>query len=305
MTDHERAFEDHRVFLRGLAYRMTGSLTEAEDLLQDAFLKWRSVTDVVGNPRAYLSTLMTRLCLDWLKSARVTREAYVGPWLPEPVLDEGSLLPDASSELAHDISLALMLALERLSPLERAAFLLHDVFDVDFAEIAQTLGKSEPACRQLARRARTHLRESRPRRRPTDGETERVLGAFARAVSGDFDALRDVLTEDATFYADGGGRVPAATLPIVGRDDIVRFLTGVLAKFRSWYATEPPTPASEDLVWRPVVINGMPGFVMSFGGRVLQTLALDIQDGRIAALYATRNPDKLTGVTARFGASSN
>jgi RNA polymerase sigma-70 factor (ECF subfamily) len=304
MTDHERAFEDHRVFLRGLAYRMIGSLTEAEDLLQDAFLKWRGVTDV-ENPRAYLSTMMTRLCLDWLKSARVTREAYVGPWLPEPVLDEGSLLPDASSELAHDISLALMLALERLSPLERAAFLLHDVFDVDFAEVAQTLGKSEPACRQLARRARTHLCESRPRRRPTDVETERVLGAFARAVSGDFDALRDVLTEDATFYADGGGRVPAATLPIVGRDNIVRFLAGVLAKFRSWYATEPPTPAAEDLVWRPVVINGMPGFVMSYGGRVLQTLALDLQDGMVTALYATRNPDKLTAVTARFGAPSN
>lgn len=305
MSDQESVFEEHRVFLRGLAYRMTGSLSEAEDLLQDAYLKWRGVTDVVDNPRAYLSTMMTRLCLDWLKSARVTRESYVGPWLPEPVLDESSLLPDASSELAQDISVALLLALERLSPLERAAFLLHDVFDVDFEEIAQTLGRTEQACRQLARRARTHLHESRPRRRPTDTETERILGAFARAVSGDIGALRDVLTEDATFFADGGGRAPAATVPIVGREKIVKFLEAVLAKFHSYYGIEPAALGSDALTWRPVVINGMPGFVLSVRGQVMQTMALDIREGLIENVYVTRNPDKLTRVTARPGTASN
>jgi RNA polymerase sigma-70 factor (ECF subfamily) len=296
--DRTAIFEEHRVFLRGLAYRMTGSLADAEDLLQDAYLKWRGVTATVENPRAYLSKLMTRICLDWLKSARVTRETYVGPWLPEPVLDERSLSPDSSSELAHDISVALMLALERLNPMERAAFLLHDVFDVDYAEVAETLAKSEEACRQLATRARAHLREGRPRRRPTETEAERVLQAFAHALSGDFEALTHVLAEDAMFYADGGGRVPAAMLPIAGRESIVRFLKMVLAKHHSRYAAGPGAAAAGELLWRPVTINGMPGFVLVFGGDVMQTLAFDIDAGLVTGLYAVRNPDKLRRVTA-------
>lgn len=291
-------FEQHRVYLRGLAYRMTGSLADAEDLLQEACLRWQEVTEPVENPRAYLSKLVTNLCLDWLKSARVLRESYIGTWLPEPVLDEHALLPDASTELAEDISVALMLALERLSPLERAAFLLHDVFDVDYSEVAQTLSKSQDACRQLTARARSHLQDDRPRRRPSDNEAQRVLMAFGRARLGDMSALLTVLAEDAVFYSDGGGRVPAATVPIHGRDNIVRFFEAVMKKFY------PPTLGGPDQVnpnapeWRPAMINGMPGVVGTVGGHVIQTLAFDIQDGVVRAMYAVRNPDKLKRVAS-------
>lgn len=289
-------FEQHRVYLRGLGYRMTGSLADSEDLLQEAYLRWQQVTEPVENARAYLSKLMTNLCLDWLKSARVVRESYIGTWLPEPVLDEGALMPDASTELAQDVSVALMLALERLSPLERAAFLLHDVFDVDYADVAETLSKSEDACRQLAARARSHLQDDRPRRRPSDREAERVLMAFGQARLGDISALRAVLAEDAVFYTDGGGRVPSAIMPIRGREDIVRFLDGVMRKFYPLKldGTDRPNPDAPE--WRPAWINGLPGVVGRVRGRVMQTLAFDIQDGEIKAAYAIRNPDKLRRV---------
>jgi RNA polymerase sigma-70 factor (ECF subfamily) len=291
-------FEQHRVYLRGLGYRMTGSLADSEDLLQEAFLRWRQVTEPVENARAYLSKLMTNLCLDWLKSARVVRESYIGTWLPEPVLDEGALMPDASTELAQDVSVALMLALERLSPLERAAFLLHDVFDVDYADVAETLSKSEDACRQLAARARSHLQDDRPRRRPSDREAERVLMAFGQARLGDVSALRAVLAEDAVFYTDGGGRVPSAIMPIRGREDIVRFLDGVMRKFYppTLDGTDRPNPDAPE--WRPAWINGLPGVVGRVRGKVMQTLAFDIQDGEIKAAYAIRNPDKLQRVAS-------
>lgn len=290
-------FEQHRVYLRGLGYRMTGTLADSEDLLQEAFLRWRQVTEPVENARAYLSKLMTNLCLDWLKSARVVRESYIGTWLPEPVLDEGALMPDASTELAQDVSVALMMALERLSPLERAAFLLHDVFDVDYADVAETLSKSEEACRQLAARARSHLQDDRPRRRPSDREAERVLMAFGRARLGDVSALRAVLAEDAVFYTDGGGRVPSAIMPIRGREDIVRFLDGVMRKFYPpTLGADRPNPDAPE--WRPAWINGLPGVVGRVRGKVMQTLAFDIQDGEIKAAYAIRNPDKLQRVAS-------
>jgi RNA polymerase sigma-70 factor (ECF subfamily) len=267
---------------------MTGSLADAEDLLQEAFLKWRRVDEPVENPRAFLAKLVTRLCLDWLKSARARRETYVGPWLPEPVLDAGSVAIETNSELAHDISVALLLALERLSPLERTAFLLHDVFDVDYAEVAEILSRSEVACRQLAARARTHLRTERPRYRPTPSEVERVQSAFAAAASGDLAALRNVLAEDAVFYTDGGGRVAAATRPIQGRERILRFVQGILAKF----------PRLAELRSRVVEINGLPGIVLLHGDRVEQTLAFDVRDAELHTVYAVRNPDKLARVAA-------
>lgn len=279
----EVVFEQHRAYLKGLAYRMVGSLSEIDDLLQEAELKWCQVDAVVDNPKAYLSKLLTRLCLDHLKSARVRREQYVGPWLPEPVLDEASVRPDASHELAQDISFALMLALERLSPLERAAFLLHDVFDVDYRDVAETLLKSEDACRQLAARARAHLRDDKPRHKPTPEETRRVLMAFAAAASGDMKPLEGVLAADAVFYSDGGGRVAAATRPVLGRDRIVRFVAGVLSKSYKCSTIQS----------RPAQINGLPGVVLSVNGKVLQTLAFDIRDGALDAIYAVRNPDKL------------
>jgi RNA polymerase sigma-70 factor (ECF subfamily) len=266
---------------------MMGSLSESEDVLQEAYLRWCSVTEEVRNPQAYLSTLVTRLCLDWLQSARARRETYVGTWLPEPVVDVGTVRLDANTELAQDVSVALLLALERLSPLERAAFLLHDVFDEDYASIANTLSKSEEACRQLAARARVHVRNERPRHRPTRDESTRILNAFLAARRGDTRSLETVLAEDATLYSDGGGRVLAARKPIRGKNRILRFLSGLARK----YEHDVPLEASTQ------TINGLPGLLLSQNGIVVQTLAFDIREGRLTTIFAVRNPDKLAHVS--------
>ncbi len=284
-------FEQHRVYLRGLAYRMTGSLADAEDLLQEAYLRYRN-SDVgeVHDPRAYLSKLVTRLCLDQLKSARVRRETYVGPWLPEPVLDLAGVTSN-ETELAHDVSVALLMALERLSPLERAAFLLHDVFGLDYDGVAEAMGKSVAACRKLAERARGHVREARPRYRPSAEESTRVVTAFFDAVkSGDPMALGAVLTEDAVMYSDGGGKVPAALLPVFGRDKVARFFTGFTRRI----------PAS--WTFRVTEINGLPGLVIEDNGTPIQTSAFELQGGAIRAIYTVRNPDKLKSISATLPA---
>src|SRR3569623_216401 len=215
--------EPHRAFLVRLAYRMLGSIAEAEDIVQDAFLRWQATpTDDVIAPRAYLARIVSRLCLDRMKSAQARRETYVGTWLPDPV----SVLPSESR--ANDLSVALLLTLERLSPLERAAFLLHDVFDMDYADVASTLDRSEAACRQLAARAREHVRDARPRYAPNPVATERLGDAFLRAATtGDVAPITAMLAEDAILYTDGGGKRHAALNPIYGRDKILRFLTGV------------------------------------------------------------------------------
>lgn len=282
------AFERHVRLLRGLAYRFTGSLSETDDLLQEARLRWLGVSEEVRHERAYLCRLVTRLALDHLKSARVQREVYAGPWLPEPVLDSDSVGVDAeaSHELAHDISVALMLTLERLSPLERAAFLLHDVFDVEYREIADTLGKEEAAVRQLAARGRARVRDERPRYQPTPEESDRVLLAFFRAVSsGDAGALLECLAPDVVFTSDGGGRVAAARLPVFGADRVSRLLLGLA---RKW-------PASTS--GRRAQVNGLPGAVLFPAPGECQTLALRIEQGRIREIYSVRNPDKLRHVS--------
>jgi RNA polymerase sigma-70 factor (ECF subfamily) len=284
----DRVFEAHRAHLRGVAYRMIGSLSEAEDVLQEAYLRWQGVAEPVSNPRGYLSTLVTRLCIDWLKSARARRETYVGTWLPEPVVDANAVRLDSPSELAEDISVALLLALERLSPLERAAFLLHDVFDVDYAAIAPVLSRSEEACRQLAARGRAHVRGGRARYRPTDAESERLLKAFLAATSGDTRVLQDVLAEDAIFYSDGGGRVTAALKPIFGRSNILRFLAGIARKNAGTWRLEA----------RRVDVNGLPGLVLTSEGHVVQTLAFEFDDrGILRAIFGVRNPEKLGHVS--------
>ncbi len=284
MPNETDEFEQYRAYLRGLAYRMTGSLADAEDLVQDAYLRWQSRTPgEVQHPRAYLAKLVTRLCLDQLKSARARRESYVGPWLPEPVLDSDQLSTDSAAELAQDISVALMLALERLSPLERAAFLLHDVFDLDYPEVAQAIGRQPAACRKLVERARSNVRAERPRYRPTPEESTRWLRAFRNAVqSRDAAELGALLAEDAVLYSDGGGRVPAALRPICGRDKIVRFFLGTTKRLPSDRWTS-----------RPVEINGLPGVVLEERGIPFQTIALELDGARIVAIYTVRNPDKL------------
>jgi RNA polymerase sigma-70 factor (ECF subfamily) len=292
ISEAAQAFEPLRRRLTGLAYRMLGSLADAEDIVQEAYVRWHGADRTsVADPRAYLSRVVTRLCLDQLRSARARRETYVGPWLPEPVLDETALAADALNEYADDLSIALMLTLERLSPLERAAFLLHDVFDVDFPEIAQALERTEAACRQLAARARAHVREQRPRFAPSANEVARLVGAFFAAVrAGDLPRLKEILAEDAVFHTDGGGKRNAALNPIRGRDKIIRFLAG-LAKKR--VLTLPQFVL-------PTRLNGMPGFIFVDGEGQIETLVLDILGERIAALYGIRNPNKLARISAWY-----
>ena len=220
----------HRGRLLGLAYRMLGSRSDAEDVVQDAYLRFAGAQDV-HNAEAFLVTVVTRLCLDRLKSARAQREVYVGPWLPEPVFDAEGLSADAATELADDLSFALLLALDRLSPMERAAFLLHDVFDTPFSEIAAMLDRTEAACRQLATRARRAVRDERPAPAATPDNHARLLQAFGEAVaSGDVARLAELLREDAVAITDGGGRKTAARNPIQGADKIARFFIGLAAK---------------------------------------------------------------------------
>lgn len=273
----EQKFEPHRRYLQGLAYRMLGSVSDAEDIVQEAFLRWsRADRSTVIEPRAFLTRTVTRLCLDQLKSARARRELYVGTWLPEPVAVSGS------DELGKDLSIALLLTLERLSPLERAAFLLHDVFDVDYAAVAETLDRSEEACRQLAVRAREHVRSERPRFEPARDAEERLVTAFQSSiVSGDPSGLSQLLAEDAIFYSDGGGKRLAALNPIYGREKIARFFAGIAAK-------RGPYPGAVERA----ELNGQPGLVLR-GPEGIETLVLDIVAERIVAVYAVRNPDKL------------
>lgn len=273
----------------GLAYRMLGSREDAEDVLQDAWLRFSAAHDV-RNAEAYLVTTVTRLCLDKLKSAPARREIYVGPWLPEPVLDAEALSPHAATELADDLSFALLLALDRLSPLERAAFLLHDVFDAPFAEVAATLERSEAACRQLAARARKAVRDARPVPPAPPPQHERLLAAFAAAVaSGDVGGLAALLREDAIALTDGGGKKIAALNPIRGADRIARFFTGLARKLLA---------AGSGFRVEPAYINGASGLLLFLDGGLDQTLSIAVEDDRIVAIYAVRNPEKLQGVLA-------
>jgi len=278
------AFETHRRALMGLAYRMLGSRAEAEDVVQDAYLRWHTTDHAaINEPRRYLGTVVTRLCLDRMKSAQARREIYVGQWLPEPVVDE-AFDDDTAGDLAHDISVALMLVLERLSPLERASFLLHDVFGVDFAEVSRTLGRGEAACRQLAARAREHIEAGRPRFAASREEGHRLAAAFYRAAaSGDLQALRQILAEDVVLYTDGGGKRVAALNPIYSADKVLRFLDGVARKGASFNTTQV----------RAAIVNGLAGFVLREEDGSIDTMAFEHCDGRIAAIYVTRNPDKL------------
>src|SRR4051812_38299152 len=274
----------HRGRLLGLAYRMLGSRSDAEDVVQDAYLRFAGAQDV-HNAEAFLVTVVTRLCLDHLKSARAQREVYVGPWLPEPVFDAEGLSPDAASELADDLSFALLLALDRLSPLERAAFLLHDVFDTPFSEIAAMLDRSEAACRQLATRARRAVRDERPLPAATPDNHARLLMAFGEAVtSGNVGQLAELLREDAVAITDGGGRKTAARHPIVGADKIARFFIGLAAK-----------NAGHDNRIEPAMINGAIGALLYLDGELDLTISMVIsgETNRIAAIYIVRNPDKL------------
>ncbi|HVK77778.1 MAG TPA: RNA polymerase sigma-70 factor [Kofleriaceae bacterium] len=277
--DALEGFEAHRALLFGIAYRMLGSAADADDILQEARLRWLAAPWAdVHDVRAYLVTIVSRLCLDHLGSARVRREQYVGPWLPEPI----ATAPDADPE---SLSMAFLLLLERLSPAERAAFLLSEVFDYTHAEVAATLGKSEEACRQLAARARRHVREGRARS-VDRAEHARVLGAFVVAcASGDLAALERLLADDVVVRSDGGGRARAARRPVVGRHRVVRLLVGLTRKGGAHARVEP------------CEVNGLPAVRVREDGVVTSVISLDLQEGRIAAVFIVRNPDKLARVS--------
>jgi RNA polymerase sigma-70 factor (ECF subfamily) len=291
------SFEPHRQRLLGLAYRMLGSMADAEDAVQEAYLRWHAADrDGVLDPRAFLMTTTARICLDMLTSARARREEYVGPWLPEPVVDTAALAPDSRAELAEDLSIALLLTLDRLSPLERAAFLLHDVFDFSFSEVADTLERSEAACRQLAARARAHVREVRPRGATAQpaGSSEmnakhaQLISAFVAATrSGDLQALMQLLASDVRVVTDGGGKAAAPLNVIEGADRAARLLVGATRK--GW---------REDFTLRFATMNGLPGVIVDGREGPVQTAAFEIEEGAIRALYIVRNPDKLRHLAA-------
>ena len=277
-TDAAARFAPLRPRLTRIAYRMLGSVADAEDVVQDAFLRWMGADhDAVREPEAFLRRIVTRLCLDQLKSARVRRETYVGPWLPEPLVEDGDEDPD-------DITLPLMLALERLSPLERAAFLLHDVFGLGFEEVAATIGRDTAACRQLAARARGHVRAARPRYRMDAARGLEIANAFFTASrSGDMGALGAMLAQDVSLHSDGGGKRPATVRPALGFAQVMQVHKALGVLFGKYGST----------LLRTCRINGLPGFVTREADGEIQTTALAIEDGRISAIYVMRNPDKL------------
>jgi RNA polymerase sigma-70 factor (ECF subfamily) len=274
--DAAESFNPLRPKLMRVAYRMLGSVADAEDVVQEAFIRWMATDrSVVRIAEAFLRSTVTRLCLDQLKSARRQRETYVGPWLPDPVVEEDE---------QDDVTLPLMLALERLSPLERAAFLLHDVFGLGFDEIAATIQRDEAACRQLAARARTHVREARPRFQVEKQRGLALAEAFFNASrSGDMTALGAMLAADVSVHADGGGKRPAAMEPIVGFAAVMAFHESLAEQFAK----------NGSKLVRTGLVNGLPGFITLEADGELQTTALDIEDGKVVAIYVVRNPDKL------------
>jgi RNA polymerase sigma-70 factor (ECF subfamily) len=296
MSDPAASFEPYRPRLRGLAYRMLGSMADAEDAVQETYVRWHGADrDTVSEPRAFLMTTTARICLDMLKSARARREEYVGPWLPEPIIDSSALAPDTRTELSEDLSFALLLTLDRLSPLERAAFLLHDVFDFSFGEVAAALGRTEAACRKLAVRARGHVCELRPRGAAgpsirsgeIDANHARLLTAFAAATqSGDLETLTQLLASDVRVVTDGGGKVRAALDVVEGADRVAQFLIEASRKRPdSWWRS--------DFTMRLATINGLPGVIVEAPEGAAQTAAFEIASDVIHAIYVVRNPDKL------------
>jgi RNA polymerase sigma-70 factor (ECF subfamily) len=282
------AFEAQRPRLIRLAYRMLGSMAEAEDVAQDAWLRWQGADrSAIADPPAWLVRVATRLSIDRLRADKARRAAYRGPWLPEPLVED---IAEDPLERAEEVSVAFLLALERLSPLERAVFLLHDVFETDYPDVAETLHRSEAACRQLAARAREHVRQAQPRFQVARDDAARLATAFMEAARrNDLASLRSLLAEDAVMITDGGGKRGAALRPLVGREDVLGFIGGLFWR-QGW-------PAGAQLL-RLAHINGAPGAILKTADG-LSTIAFEPDgEGRIGAIYVVRNPDKLRALEA-------
>lgn len=281
------SFVAQRARLTAIAYRMLGSAADAEDVVQEAYLRWRDRNDrVVDSSSSYLATIVVRLCIDELRSARARRETYVGPWLPEPVIvdDAG---PAAAAELADSLSMAFLILLEELAPVERAAFLLHDVFDYRYDEIATMLERQEPACRQLVSRARHRVGERKHRFDVDEKSGRELADRFMEAcATGDVAGLLDVFAEDVVVWTDGGGKVKAARNPIYGAAKSSRFLVAIAQT----------VPATAEI--RPVRVNGHVGYVFVDDGVVTTALSFDIDEARIVGVHAITNPEKLRHLNA-------
>ncbi|MGB3808551.1 MAG: RNA polymerase sigma factor SigJ [Parvibaculum sp.] len=291
----EAIFARHRARVFAIAYRFTGTVSDAEDVVQETWLRWNGIdTSEIRSPEAWLTTAAGRLGLDHLRRLRARRETYVGPWLPEPIVEAASdrhePTPEENLSLADDISMALLHMLERLAPEERAAFLLHEAFDYDYGELATILGKSQAACRQIVSRARRRVSDDRPRFHASARDHERLAAAFSHALAAeDSNALITCLQRDAILYSDGGGKAAAALNPIYSADHIARFFTGIKKKF------------ALPLDTMFVSINGEPGFALLHEGKMHSLLSIDVEDGRIATIYIMRNPDKLARAAETLG----
>ncbi|MEM8808875.1 MAG: RNA polymerase sigma-70 factor [Cyanobacteria bacterium P01_G01_bin.38] len=293
-TDRLEDFNQYRSLLFAIAYRMLGSVMDAEDMVQEAFLRWQPTPgQTIKSTKAYLTTIVTRLCIDRLRSARVQREQYVGSWLPEPIVKESSTEkpinsitdPMATAELADSLTMAFLVLLERLSPLERAIFLLREAFGYDYNEIGQIVEKNAANCRQIARRARQHLANQRPRFQASPQQQEQLTQKFMRASrQGDLQGLLDLLADDITLWSDGGGQVVATLKPLHGATKIARFLRAIHRRYHK-RGLEFDVELAQ--------VNGQPGIIYTSDGTIESVVAVDINDNRIQSLYFVRNPDKL------------
>jgi RNA polymerase sigma-70 factor (TIGR02957 family) len=296
--DAVRVFDEHRGLLNSVAYRILGSVTDAEDAVQETYLRWSKVDpSQVSNPRAFLVRVTTRLAIDRLRRAKARRESYVGPWLPEPILTGRDVAEDVA--LAESVSLAMLVVLETLSPLERAVFVLREAFGMPYAEIADVLGRKDDAVRQLGRRARDHVQQRRSRFDADQSEQRRVTERFLQATStGNLDALMAVLSPGVTLVADGGGRVLAPRRPVLGAEKVARFLLAVateerMARFLKSVGSEPIVA---NLRVSLVPVNGGSGILVVSEDKPISVLVLGVSDGLVRTIYLVANPQKLDGV---------
>lgn len=278
-------FVQHRRLLFSVAYRMMGSVADAEDMLQETFIRWqKSPEEDIRSPKAFLVTIISRLCINHLQSARTQREEYIGPWLPEPLLTGPESDPSESFRLDESLSMAFLVLLERLTPVERAVFLLREVFDFEYAEIAQTVDQNEASCRQILRRAKQHVAEARPRFDASPQQQEQLLHQFLGAMSnGDLNGLVALLSNDVVFHSDGGGRATALPNLIYGADNVARAVLGGLKNL-----------VPQNVVRRVAQINGAPGVIGYLDGRPFSVFSMEIADGHVRNIYIVTNPAKLT-----------
>lgn len=287
-TAQADVFNEYRPLLFSIAYRMLGTVMDAEDAVQETYLRWQQAgRDDVRSPKSYLSTVVTRLCIDQLRSAKRQREQYIGPWLPEPLVSEETSDMDQNLALADSLSMAFLVMLEALSPTERAAFLLREVFEYPYDEVARIVDKSEANCRQMVRRAHQHISERRHRFDPSKAEVQVFVDRFLRAAQqGDMDGLIEMLEEDVTLWSDGGGKTAAALNPIYGAEKVARFFIGIISKM-------PPNTVS-----KAARVNGQPGLLTYIDGKPYSVTVVEMEDGKVTSIRIVVNPEKLRHVPA-------